>query len=144
MSAAALPPSLDGLALDHVAIAVQDLDAAARAYAALGLAVAGGDEAIADQRVRVRAMTVGGTVVELMTPLGPEGPVARFLERRGPGLHHIALRVRDLAAVLERLQGEGARLIDRQPRRGRAGSRIAFVHPSFTGGVLIELVEPAQ
>jgi len=136
-------PGLDGLALDHIAIAVHDLDASAAAYAALGLEVAGEDEHITDQDVRVRALVAGGSVVELMAPLGPEGPVARFLERRGPGLHHIALRVKDIAAVLARLEGEGARLVDREPRRGRGGSRIAFVHPDFTGGVLVELVEPA-
>ncbi|HKI57007.1 MAG TPA: methylmalonyl-CoA epimerase [Trueperaceae bacterium] len=149
MSAAPpLPAALEGLALgrlalDHVAIAVEDLDAAGAAYATLGLQPAGADETVADQGVRVRALSLGDTVLELMTPLGPGGPVARFLERRGPGLHHIALRVADLDTLLARLQGQGARLIDTRPRAGRAGSRIAFVHPAFTGGVLIELVEPA-
>lgn len=136
-------PGLEDLALDHVAVAVADLDAAAAAYRALGLGPAGDDERIPDQGVCVRALSTGCAMLELMAPLGPEGPVARFLERRGPGLHHIALRVDGLDALLARLQRDGAPLIDDRPRPGRGGSRIAFVHPSFTGGVLVELVEPA-
>lgn len=135
--------ALDELELDHIAVAVEDLDRAASAYAALGMAVSGGDEDIAGQDVRVRALALGASVLELMAPLGPDGPVARFLGRRGPGLHHIALRVPDLDAALARLRHDGAQLIDIEPRDGRGGSRIAFVHPSFTGGVLVELVEPA-
>lgn len=143
MSAAGRPRGLAGLELDHIAIAVHDLDRAAAAYAALGIEAEGEDEDIAEQDVRVRVLAVGGSVLELMAPLGPDGPVARFLDRRGPGLHHVALRVPDLGAMLGRLMREGARLIDEEPRRGRGGSRIAFVHPSFTDGVLVELVEPA-
>lgn len=139
-----LPAALADLALDHVAIAVTDLDAAATAYAALGLRASGRDETIAEQGVRVRVLAAGDSALELMVPLEREGPVARFLERRGPGLHHIALRVPDLDGLLARLQRERAQLIDSEPRAGRGGSRIAFVHPSFTGGVLVELVEPAR
>lgn len=138
-----LPAALSNFSVDHVAIAVSDLDAATAAYRALGLEVAGPDESIADQGVRVRPLRAGTAVVELMVPLTQGGPVARFLARRGPGLHHIALRVTGLEALLERLAASGAPLLDTVPRGGRGGSRIAFVHPSFTGGVLVELVEPA-
>ncbi len=143
MSAAPpLPTELAELRIDHIAVAVDDLDVAAAAYRALGLRVAGPDETVADQGVRVRALQAGDTLLELMAPLPGEGPVARFLERRGPGLHHIALRVADLTDLLSRLKAQGARLIDEVPRAGRANTRICFVHPSFTGGVLVELVEP--
>lgn len=137
----ALPEPLSGLALDHVAVAVDDLDRATRAYAALGLEAAGDDEAIDDQGVRVRPLRLGTTLVELMAPTRDDGPVGRFLAKRGPGLHHIALRVDSIERVLDRLRSLGAPLIDDTPRTGRAGTRIAFVHPGFTGGVLVELVE---
>ena len=135
------PQPLDALALDHVAIAVRGLDDATEAYLALGLSRDGDDEAIEEQGVRVRPLRLGDTLVELMEPLGGDGSVARFLERRGPGLRHIALRVAELEPLLEQLRDAGARLIDDRPRPGRAGTRIAFVHPDFTHGVLIELVE---
>lgn len=136
-----LPEPLDGLALDHVAVAVGDLDDAARAYLALGLVPGGDDEIIEEQGVRVRPLRLGDTLVELMEPIETDGPVGRFLEKRGPGLHHIALRVTALDALLARLRSIDAPLIDETPRSGRAGTRIAFVHPRFTGGVLVELVE---
>ena len=136
-----LPAALAELRLDHVAIAVADLDAGSAPWLALGLARHGSDEVVADQRVRVRAFVLGDALVELLAPLGPDGAVARFLERRGPGLHHVALRVVDLRAELRRLEGLGAELIDRAPRSGRAGTLVAFVHPRWTGGTLVELVE---
>jgi len=140
-AAADLPEPLAGLALDHVAVAVADLDEATRAYTGLGLEVAGADEVVDDQGVRVRLLRLGETLVELMTPVRADGPVGRFLDRRGPGLHHIALRVAALEPLLARLRSLGAPLIDETPRAGRGGTRIAFVHPRFTGGVLVELVE---
>jgi len=136
------PRPLDALALDHVAIAVPGLDDATGAYLALGMRREGEDEAIEEQGVRVRPLRLGDTLVELMEPLRSDCSVARFLERRGPGLHHIALRVPQLEPLLDRLRDTGARLIDDRPRPGRAGTRIAFVHPDFTQGVLVELVEP--
>ncbi len=136
-----LPEPLDDLALDHVAIAVEALDAATDAYLALGLDPAGDDETIDEQGVRVRPMRLGETLVELMEPTAPDGPVGRFLAKRGPGLHHIALRVPALEPLLARLRSLDAPLLDDRPREGRAGTRIAFVHPRFTHGVLIELVE---
>ncbi len=140
-TASGLPGPLSRLALDHVAVAVRDLDASAAAYRALGLEAAGDDETIDDQGVRVRPLRLGDTLIELMQPVGPDGPVARFLAKRGPGLHHIALRVEALEPLLGELLSAGAPLLDEVPRRGRAGTRIAFVHPDFTGGVLVELVE---
>jgi len=136
-----LPEPLGDLTLDHVAIAVEALDEATDAYLALGLAPAGDDETIGDQGVRVRPLKLGDTLVELMEPTAPDGPVGRFLARRGPGLHHIALRVPALEPLLARLRSLDAPLLDDRPREGRAGTRIAFVHPRFTHGVLIELVE---
>lgn len=138
---ATLPAALAELRLDHVAIAVADLDAGSAPWLALGLARHGADEVVADQGVRVRAFVLGDALVELLAPLGPDGAVARFLERRGPGLHHVALRVVDLRSELRRLEGLGAELIDRAPRAGRAGTLVAFVHPRWTGGTLVELVE---
>jgi len=134
-------PELAGAPLDHVAIAVADLDAATAAYALLGLVRAEPDEVVAEQGVTVRALRGGAVLLELLAPAGDDGPVARFLSKRGPGLHHVALRVDDLSAELERLAAAGVPLIDRAPRPGRAGTRVAFVHPRFAGGVLIELVE---
>jgi methylmalonyl-CoA/ethylmalonyl-CoA epimerase len=136
-----LPEPLGDLALDHVAIAVEALDEATDAYLALGLDPAGDDETIAEQGVRVRPLRLGDTLVELMEPTAPDGPVGRFLAKRGPGLHHIALRVPALEPLLARLRSLDAPLLDDRPREGRAGTRIAFVHPRFTHGVLIELVE---
>ncbi len=136
-----LPEPLGDLALDHVAIAVEALDEATDAYLALGMDPAGDDETIAEQGVRVRPLKLGDTLVELMEPIAPDGPVGRFLAKRGPGLHHIALRVPALEPLLARLRSLDAPLLDDRPREGRAGTRIAFVHPRFTHGVLIELVE---
>ena len=138
---ATLPAALAELRLDHVAIAVADLDAGSAPWLALGLVRHGDDEVVADQGVRVRAFVLGDALVEVLAPLGPDGAVARFLERRGPGLHHVALRVPDLRSELSRLEGLGAELIDRAPRPGRAGTLVAFVHPRWTGGTLVELVE---
>jgi methylmalonyl-CoA/ethylmalonyl-CoA epimerase len=134
---------LEHLALDHVALAVRDLDEAARPWSLLGLAPLGADEVLADQGVRVRTLALPGALLELLAPLDDTGPVARFLARRGPGLHHLALRVADLDAELARLRTLGAPVIDDAPRPGRAGSRVAFLHPRWTGGTLVELVEPA-
>ncbi len=129
------------LALDHVAVAVDDLDAATVAWTALGLVRSGRDETVSSQGVRVRTLALGEASLELLEPVDETGPVARFLARRGPGLHHVALRVDDLDAEIERLEASGWELIDRVPRRGRAGSRVAFIHPRSTGGTLVELVE---
>jgi methylmalonyl-CoA/ethylmalonyl-CoA epimerase len=134
------PPGLAGLRLDHVGIAVASLDAATP-YAALGLAAVGPDEAVPAQGVVVRLLRGGEIAIELLAPTSPDTPVGRFLARRGPGLHHLAFAVADVDAEVERLHGLGAGFVDPTPRPGRGGSRVVFLHPSWTGGVLIELVE---
>lgn len=130
-----------GLPIDHIGVAVPDLGTAAGPWSLLGLPVVE-DEEVPSQQVRVRVLRAGNGWIELVAPTTPESPVARFLERRGPGLHHVALRVDDVTAELTRLVAAGARAIDAAPRAGRAGSRVAFLHPGWSGGVLIELVEP--
>lgn len=127
--------------LDHVAIATPDLDAGSAPYLALGLPPEGPDEEVDGQGVRVRAFVVGDTLIELLAPTRPDSPVATFLERRGPGLHHTAYRVADLEAEMARLRTLGARFLSETPAPGRAGTRVAFLHPKWGGGTLIELVE---
>jgi methylmalonyl-CoA/ethylmalonyl-CoA epimerase len=99
---------------------------------------------VADQKVRVLVLMAGEQRIELVEPTGPDSPVARFLERRGGGLHHLAWRVNDLERALSILKGRGVRLIDEQPRSGAHKTRIAFLHPAATGGVLMELVEDSS
>jgi methylmalonyl-CoA epimerase len=130
--------------IDHIGIAVRDLDDALRFYRdALGCSEAG-EETIEAERVRVAMLPMSGTGsglrVELLEATDNESTIARFVEKRGPGLHHIALRVDDLAAVTERLRERGCRLLN-EPRRGAGGHIYAFVHPGSTGGVLLELVQ---
>jgi len=123
--------------IDHVAVAVHSIRESAPIYELLTGERSSPPEEVEGQGVRVSF--VGGT--ELLEPSDPSGTVARFLERRGPGLHHIAYRVPDLPAELERLSRAGVELIDREPRSGAGGHRVAFLHPRSTGGVLVELVE---
>lgn len=130
-------------AIDHVGVAVEDLDAALALHAGTYEMPVVHRETIAAQGVEAVLLDVGPSHVELLAPLGPDTPVGRFLARRGPGLHHVAYRVQDVEAALAALRGAGTRLIDEVPRIGVRGSRVAFVHPSGTGGVLTELVEPA-
>jgi methylmalonyl-CoA/ethylmalonyl-CoA epimerase len=135
-----LPPALAGRRVDHVAIAVAALDEAG-AFALLGCQPVGPDEEVPDQGVVVRLLRAGDITIELLAPTAPETPVGRFLARRGPGLHHLAFAVGDLEAEVERLATAGAPFVDRTPRLGRGGSRIVFLQPAWTGGVLVELVE---
>ncbi len=128
--------------LDHVAIAVHDLDAALDEYLRLYGVTALHRERVEEQGVEEAMVAVGGSFIQLLQPLSPETPVGRFLAQKGEGLHHIALAVDDIEAALEHLESEGARLIDETPRVGGRGARIAFVHPKQTTGTLIELVEP--
>lgn len=140
-------PDLSGLGIEvlgvhHIGIAVRSLAAQAAIYGGmLGLARDGVEE-VADQGVRVAFYDAGGTHIELLEPTRADSPVARFLEARGEGMHHLALAVPDLAAALAQLRGAGVRLIDETPRRGARGLPIAFLHPKATGGVLIELCQP--
>ena len=126
--------------LHHVGIVVADLDAAVTRYTALGFAPAG-QEVIAEQDVAVAAFHASPGYVELISPLDAEGAIARFLAKRGDGMHHAAYRVPDIAATLDRLDAAGVRLIDRVPRVGLHGWRVAFIHPEACAGVLTELVE---
>ena len=128
-------------ALDHVGIAVPDLDAAVEDYRrALGVEPAI-REVVEDQGVEEVLFAVGGSYVQLVTPLGPDTPVGKFLSRRGPGIHHVGYRVDDVAATLATMKAEGVRLVDEVPRIGSRGTTIAFVHPKGFHGVLIELVQ---
>lgn len=127
--------------IEHLGIATRRIDEALGFWRdALGLEVVETEE-VAEQRVRVAMLPIGESRVELLEPTSEDSPIAKFLEKRGPGLHHIAVRVDDIRATLARLKAEGARLIDETPRAGAGGSLIAFVHPSSTNGVLLELVE---
>lgn len=131
---------MKGAHLAHVALALEDDSRLLALCCALGLRVAPA-EAIPSDGVRAVMVEAGESRLEILTPTDPEGPVGRFLARRGPGIHHIALGVRDLPAILERLAADGVRLIDAAPRRGAGDSSVAFIHPEGTGGVLVELVE---
>jgi methylmalonyl-CoA/ethylmalonyl-CoA epimerase len=135
-------------AIDHVGIAVPDLDAAIKWYHDyLGMIVLheeiNDDQGIREAMLSVRGAPVGSTQVQLMAPLDESSTIAKFLDKRGPGLQQIAYRVSDLDALTERLREQGIRLIYDAPRRGTAHSRINFIHPKDAGGVLVELVEPA-
>ena len=135
--------SLGLLHVDHVAVVTPSLDIGSAPYLALGLKPEGDDEAVASQGVMVRAFLLGDTLIELLEPQDPASPLSAFLQKRGPGLHHIAFRVGDLEAEIARLSALGARFLNTEPRPGRAGSRVVFLHPKWGGGTLIELVEHA-
>jgi methylmalonyl-CoA epimerase len=124
----------------HIGIAVDDLDVGIRSYEELFGATVEHRERVEDQGVEAASLRTGSSRIELLLPLGEDTPVGRFLARRGPGLHHIAFEVDDVAAELARLRREGAQLIDEEPRLGLFGLQVAFVHPEATGGVLAEFV----
>jgi len=127
--------------VDHIGIATRQLDEALALWQdALGLKVDSTEEVI-EQGVRVAMLAIGETHIELLEPLSPGSPVGKFLEKRGPGIHHIAVRVPDIRAALAQLKEKGTRLIDETPRLGAAGCLVAFVHPSSANGVLLELVQ---
>ncbi len=127
--------------LDHIGIAVADLDTAMKVYTdVLGLKGAG-VEVVEEQKVKVAFFPVGDTEVELLQSTDPEGPIAKFIEKRGEGVQHLAFRVENIEATLDEMRAKGIRLIDEKPRYGAGGARIAFLHPKSTGGVLIELSE---
>ena len=129
--------------LDHVGIAVRGLDEALAFYRdALGLEV-GEVEEVPSEQVRARFVPVGEAALELLEATSEGSAIARSIERRGPGIHHVTLRVDDLAAALAGLRARGVRLVDERPRPGAGGSLVAFIHPSAAQGVLIELKQPA-
>src|ERR671914_3000848 len=125
--------------LDHIGIAVANVEEALAFYRdALGLEIEAPEE-VATQRVRAHFIPAGEAALELLEATAPDSPIAKFVEKRGPGLHHITLRVDDIRGALARLKARGVRLIDEEPRPGAEGSRVAFIHPSSAHGVLVEL-----
>ena len=127
--------------IDHIGIATNGIEEAAAAYRdALGIQVTETEE-VSGQKVRVAMLPIGESRIELLEATSADSPISKFLAKRGPGIHHIALRVEDIRARLADLKSKGARLIDEEPRTGAGGCLVAFIHPSSTGGVLIELVE---
>jgi methylmalonyl-CoA/ethylmalonyl-CoA epimerase len=130
--------------IDHIGVATEDLDGAIALYeGTLGMPVAH-RETVESQGVEAVLLDVGEGHVELLRPLGPDTPIGKYLEKRGPGLHHVAYAVEDIEGVLGKLKEAGIELIDSEPRVGIRDSRVAFVHPKSTGGVLTEIVEPAE
>jgi methylmalonyl-CoA/ethylmalonyl-CoA epimerase len=129
--------------INHIGIAVSSLDDALPFYRDhLGMTFAGIEEVV-EQKVRVAMLQVGESMIELLEPTGEDSPVAKFLEKNGPGIHHLAYEVEDIEAAIARLLADGARMIDERPRSGAHGTRIAFVHPKSSNGVLTELCQPA-
>ncbi len=130
--------------IDHVGVAVEDMDGALALYRdSLGMPLAH-RETVEQQGVDAALLDVGEGHVELLAPLGPDTPVGKYLAKRGPGIHHVAYAVDDIDAELERLREAGLRLIDETPRVGIRNSRVAFLHPAAVGGVLTEIVQPAE
>ncbi|MBA2303488.1 MAG: methylmalonyl-CoA epimerase [Acidobacteria bacterium] len=130
--------------LDHIGIAVGDLDASLKMFRdALGLELTAPEE-VPSQRVRAHFLEAGEASVELVEPTSPDSPIAAFLAKRGPGLHHVAFRVDDIVAALAELKARGVRLIDETPRPGAHDSLVAFIHPASAHGVLVELKQVAD
>ncbi len=129
------------LKVDHIGIAVKSIDEAAKLYHGLLGLPDHGRETVEEQKVTTAFFPVGDTEVELLESTAPDGPVAKFIEKKGEGIHHIAFRVDNIDAALEELKAQGVQLIDQSPRKGAGGARIAFLHPKATGGVLVELCE---
>lgn len=128
--------------IDHIGIAVADLEASLAFYQkTLGMPLADIEE-VADQQVRTAIFFTGTGRIELLEATSPESPIAKFIAKRGEGIHHVAVRVENVAAKLAELEAAGVQLIDKAPRIGAGGHLIAFVHPKATGGVLLELCEP--
>ncbi len=126
--------------VDHIGIAVKNLDEAVKFYESLGFK-ATGYEVVAEQKVKVAFLPCGDSELELLESTEPDGPIARFIEKNGPGIQHVAIRVDDIEKALEELKAKEVRLIDQVPRYGAGNARIAFVHPKATGGVLLELTQ---
>lgn len=130
--------------IDHVGVAVEDLDAALALYERSLAMPLVHRETVEEQGVEAVLLDVGDGHVELLSPLGPDTPVGKFLDRKGPGLHHVAYAVDDIEHALAQLADEGIELIDAEPRTGIRDSKVAFLHPRSTGGVLTEIVQPAE
>jgi methylmalonyl-CoA/ethylmalonyl-CoA epimerase len=130
--------------IDHIGVAVEDLDAAVELYKERFGMAEQHRETVEQQGVEAVLLEIGEGHVELLSPLGPETAVGKFLASRGPGLHHVAYQTADIDSALDQVRAAGLQLIDEEPRIGIRGSRVAFVHPKATGGVLTELVEPVH
>lgn len=126
--------------VNHIGIAVKSIEEAKKFYETMGLKVEG-EEVVEEQKVRVAFIQVGETRIELLEATSEDSPVAKFIEKRGEGIHHIAFQVDDIEKALELLKSKGVRLIDEKPRRGAHNTRIAFIHPKSTNGVLVELCQ---
>lgn len=130
--------------INHIGIAVKSLDDALPFYRDnLGMAFLGTEE-VAEQRVMVAMLQIGESKIELLEPTSEESPVAKFIEKNGPGIHHLAYQVENIEAAIAKLLADGARMIDEKPRNGAHGTRIAFVHPKSSNGVLTELCQPTH
>ena len=130
--------------IDHIGVAVKSLAEAIKVYEdAIGLQVSGYDQ-VDEQGVRVAMLNIGESRIELLEPTGPGTPIDKFMAKRGEGIHHIAVAVDDIEAAMARLKAAGVRLVDDAPRRGAHNTRIAFIHPSSTHGVLLELVQHGE
>jgi len=130
--------------VDHIGVAVEDIDVALGLYERDYAMTLVHREVVSQQGVEAVLLDVGENHVELLAPLGTDTPVGKFLAKRGPGMHHVAYQVTDIEATLASLREAGVRLIDEQPRDGIRGSRVAFLHPKSSGGVLTEIVQPAK
>jgi len=127
--------------IDHIGIAVRSIEKASELFSnLLGLKVTG-EERVEGQKVKVAFLPIGDSELELLESTEPEGPIARFIEKKGEGIQHIAFRVDNIEKTLEKLKKEGVRLIDEKPRYGAGGAKIAFLHPKGTNGILVELCE---
>ncbi len=127
--------------LDHIGIAVSNLDEAVKLYRDVLELELHGVEVVEEQKVKVAFLPIGDTEIELLESTSPEGPIAKFIEAKGQGIQHLAFRVDNIEAALEEMKEKGMRLIDEKPRYGAGGAKIAFLHPKSTNGVLIELCE---
>ena len=129
------------LSVDHISLATRSIDESIKFYTEiLGLELVGTEE-VAEQKVRTSFLPVGETEIEILESTAPDGPIAKYIDKKGEGIQHIALRVDDLEAALEELKGKGVRLIDETPQRGAGGRKIAFIHPKATNGILLELCQ---
>jgi methylmalonyl-CoA/ethylmalonyl-CoA epimerase len=129
--------------INHIGIAVKSIESGLAPYRALGLEPEG-EEIVEEQKVKVVFLTVGESRIELLEPTSPDSPVAKFIEKKGEGIHHIAFQVSNIEEALKQAEEKGLRLIDKAPRSGAHGTRIAFLHPKSTGGVLMELCEESH
>lgn len=130
--------------IDHLGVAVKDLDAVRRFYTEMLGLTCEGEEVVPEQKVRVAFLPIGETNIELLESTEPDGPVAKFIEAKGEGIQHVAFRVDNIEEALAELKAKGVRLIDEKPRIGAHGAKIAFIHPKASNGVLVELCERSE